>query len=71
MATFADLRKEMEELLAADGPSLAGIEEVAGHTSSDAMEPVSITIEWLNERIVALEALNAVVRNSQAGQEDS
>lgn len=71
MATFADLREELQELLASEGQSLEGMQEEAGHMSNDAMEPVSITIEWLNERIVELEAMSAVVRNGQTGQEDS
>lgn len=71
MAIVDDLMQDDGDLLTLDGQSLEEMQEDADHTSDGAIEPVIITIEWLEARIVELEVLNAVLRDFRALREDS
>ena len=66
MVIVDDHTEDDGDLLVLDGQSLEEMQEEAGHTADGVTEPLIITIEWLEARIVELEALNAVIRNFRA-----
>jgi len=71
MATTVELIREIKGVLGLTDKSLDEMPKEPSDAPDIPVQPSGVTIEWLNERIQELEAVNAALSASQTPQEDA